>query len=113
MSYNIRNQVQLIGHLGSDPDQKELDGGQVKTSLNLATNRSYKNAQGEKVEETDWHNVITWGKTAEIAGKYLKKGSEVAIQGRLSTRKYEKDGQTRYITEVVANELLLMGSKPS
>lgn len=113
MSQNISNQVQLIGRVGSEPDQKEFDGGKSRTNLNIATHYTYKNAEGEKVEETDWHNVVAWGKTGEIAAKYLKKGSEVAIQGRLSTRKYEKDGQTRYITEVVASDLLLLGSKAS
>lgn len=109
----MRNQVQLIGRLGNDPDPKEFDGGRSCTNLNIATNFVYKNAEGEKVEETDWHNVVAWGKTGEIAAKFLKKGSEVAIHGRLSTRKYEKDGQTRYITEVVASDLLLLGSKAS
>lgn len=111
MSQNIRNRVQLIGHLGDDPNSTTLEGGSVCTNLRMATNRVYTNAKGEKVEETDWHSVVLWNKTAEVAAKYLKRGSEVAIQGRLSTRSYEKDGQTRYVTEVVADDLLLMGKR--
>jgi len=109
---NLRNRVSLIGRLGNDPEIKTYDGGRVKASLSLATNSSYKNANGEKVEETNWHNVVAWGKTAELAGKLMKKGKEVALEGKLINRKYDdKEGNTRYITEVQMNEFLLVGKK--
>lgn len=111
MAQSIRNQVQLIGHLGQDPESTTFDGGKVKTNLRLATNHKYRNADGELQDETDWHNVVLWDKPASLADKYLKKGSEVAVQGRLASRSYEKEGQTRYVIEVVANELMFMGKK--
>lgn len=111
MSQAIRNQVQLIGQLGDDPVTKQLDGGKQVTNMRLATNHSFTNAQGEKVDHTDWHNIVLWNKTAEVAAKFLKRGSEVAIQGRLTTRSYKKDGQTRYVTEVVGAEMLLLGKR--
>lgn len=111
MAQTIRNNVQLIGNLGSDPEMHTFESGKVKANLNLATNHSYKNASGEKVEDTQWHQVVAWGKSAEIAGKYLKKGAEVAIQGRLTSRTYEKDGVSRTAVEVLANEILLIGGK--
>jgi single-strand DNA-binding protein len=82
--------------------------------FSLATSESYKNDKGERVEETQWHNLIAWGKTAEIAGKYLSKGKEVAVEGKLVTRQYtDKDGNKRYTTEIVVNDLLLIGNKPA
>ena len=109
---SIVNRVQLIGRLGTDPEIKELDNDRKLAKLNLATNESYKNKKGEKITDTNWHNVVAWGKTAGILEKYTQKGSEIAIEGRLITRDYEnKDGEKRYVTEVVANEVLLM-SKP-
>lgn len=111
MSQHIRNQVQLIGHLGQDPESTTFDGGKIKTNLRLATNHKFKDAKGENKEETHWHNVVLWNKTAELAEKYLKKGSEIAVQGRLTSRSYEKEGQSRTITEVVANELMFMNRK--
>jgi single-strand DNA-binding protein len=109
---NLRNKVQLIGHLGGNPEVKNLEGGKTLAKFSVATNDTYKNAKGEKVEDTQWHNVITWGKTAEIAEKYLKKGSEVAVEGKLTSRSYEdKEGQKKYITEVVVNEILMLGKK--
>ena len=108
----LRNKVQLIGNLGNDPEIITLDSGKKLAKLSLATNESYKNAQGEKVTDTQWHNVVAWNKTAEIVEKYLQKGSEVAIEGKLTTRSYEtKEGEKRYITEVVCNELLMLGGK--
>lgn len=108
----LRNRVTLIGHLGQDPEMKTFEGGSTKANLRIATNSSYKNGKGERIEETTWHNVAMWGKTAEIAEKFLKKGSEIAIEGRLSNRSYEdKEGNTKYITEVVANELVMLGGK--
>lgn len=108
----IKNKVQLIGNLGNDPDVKQTESGKTLAKLSLATNDFYKNQKGEKVEDTQWHNLIAWGKTAELAEKYLKKGSEVAIEGKLTSRSYEnKEGEKKYITEVVVNEILMLGSK--
>jgi len=108
----LKNKVQLIGHVGNDPEIKTFDGGKKLAKLNVATNESYKNDKGEKVEETQWHNLIAWGKTADIIEKYVVKGKEIAIEGKLTHRSYEdKNGEKRYITEVVIDELLLLGSK--
>lgn len=106
----LRNKVQLIGNLGNDPEIINLDSGRTLAKFSLATNDSYKNANGEKVTDTQWHNVIAWGKTAEIIEKYVGKGKEVAIEGKLTSRSYEtKEGEKRYVTEVVCNELLMLG----
>lgn len=108
----LRNKVQLIGNLGMDPEVKTLEGDKKLAKMSLATNESYKNAKGEKVTETQWHNLIAWGKTADIIEKYLKKGSEVAIEGKLINRTYtDKEGIKKYITEIQVNELLLMADK--
>lgn len=106
----MRNKVQLIGHVGNDPAIKNLDGGKKVANLTIATNDTYKNEKGEKVEQTEWHKVVAWGKTAEIIEKYVTKGKEIAIEGKLTHRSYEdKNGEKRYITEVVANDILLLG----
>ena len=106
----LRNKVQLIGHVGQDPEIKNLDGVKKVANLTIATNDSYKNEKGEKVEQTEWHKVVAWGKTAEIIEKYVTKGKEIAIEGKLTHRSYDdKNGEKRYITEVVANDLLLLG----
>ena len=106
----LRNKVQLIGHVGQDPEIKNLDGGKKVANLTIATNDSYNNEKGEKVEQTEWHKVVAWGKTAEIIEKYVTKGKEIAIEGKLTHRSYDdKNGEKRYITEVVANDLLLLG----
>tara|TARA_R110001592_G_scaffold302168_1_gene574042 strand:+ start:2437 stop:2775 length:339 start_codon:yes stop_codon:yes gene_type:complete len=108
----LRNKVQLIGNLGTNPEIITLESGKKLAKFSLATNESYKNAQGEKVIDTQWHNIVVWNKTAEIVEKYLVKGNEVAIEGKLTTRSYEtKEGEKRYITEVVCNELLMLGNK--
>jgi len=108
----LRNKVQLIGHLGNTPEIITLDSGKKLAKFSIATNDTYKNAQGEKVQDTQWHNVVAWNKTAEIVEKYLDKGKEVAVEGKLTTHSYEdKDGNKRYITEVVCNELLMLGNK--
>lgn len=105
----LRNKVQLIGNLGNDPEIITLESGKKLAKFSLATNESYKNAQGEKVSQTNWHNLIAWGKTAEIVEKYVSKGKELAIEGKLTTRSWEdKDGMKRYATEVVVNELLML-----
>jgi len=108
----LRNKVQLIGNLGNAPEIITLESGKKLAKFSIATNDSYKNAQGEKITDTQWHNLVAWNKTAEIVEKYLEKGKEVAIEGKLTSRSYEdKDGTKKYITEVVVNELLLLGSK--
>nr|WP_299487410.1 single-stranded DNA-binding protein [uncultured Allomuricauda sp.] len=107
---SLRNRVQLIGNLGNDPETVTLENGNKLTKFSIATNESYKNAQGEKVTDTQWHNVVAWGKVAEIAENYLMKGKEVAVEGKLVSRSYEsKEGEKRYITEIKCNELLLLG----
>jgi single-strand DNA-binding protein len=106
----LRNKVQLIGHVGNDPEIKSFDGGKKLVNLSLATNESYKNDKGEKVEETQWHKLVAWGKTAEIIEKYVTKGKEIAIEGKLTHRSYDdKNGEKRYITEVVVDDVLLLG----
>jgi len=108
----LRNHVQLIGNIGDVPTITNLESGKKVARFQLATNEHYKNENGEKVQSTDWHTVVTWGKTAEIVEKYAGKGKEVGIVGKLKTRNYtSKDGDTRYVTEVVADEILLLGSK--
>ena len=110
--YALKNKVQLIGNLGNAPEVKTTESGKKLARFSVATNESYRNAQGEKVTETTWHNLVAWGKVADIAEKYLNKGSEVAIEGKLINRSYtDKDGTKKYITEVQVNELLMLGSK--
>ncbi len=109
----LRNRVLLIGRLGQDPERIEFDGDKVKANLRLATNEVYRNAQGEKTETTKWHNVIAWGQLAEIMTRYLSKGSEVAIEGRLVYRQYEdKAGQQRVAAEIVTQEMLMLDRVP-
>ena len=111
---NLRNKVQLIGRLGQNPEVKKLDSGKTVANFSIATSDKYKNAKGELIENTEWHNLVAWGKTAEIIEKYVKKGNEIAIEGKLTNRSWEdKDGNKQYRTEVLVNELLLMGSKPA
>ena len=108
----LRNKVQLIGNLGNDPEIINLESGKTLAKFSIATNESYKNAKGEKITDTQWHNVVAWGKTAQIIDKYVTKGKEVAIEGKLTSRSYEtKEGEKRYITEVVCNELMMLGNK--
>ena len=110
----LKNKVQLIGNLGNDPEVRNTESGKKLVKFSLATNESYRNAQGEKVKETQWHNLIAWGKVADIVEKYLNKGNEVAIEGKLITRNYnDKEGNKKYITEIQVNELLMLGSKES
>jgi len=109
---SLKNKVQLIGNLGNDPEIINLESGKTLAKFSIATNESYKNAKGEKITDTQWHNVIAWGKTAEIIEKYVTKGKEVAIEGKLTSRTYEtKEGEKRYVTEVVCNELLMLGKQ--
>jgi single-strand DNA-binding protein len=108
----LRNKVQLIGNLGNKPEIITLDSGKKLAKFSIATNETYKNAQGEKVTETQWHNLVAWNKTAEIAEKYLEKGREIVIEGKLTSRSYDDaNGVKKYITEVVVNEFLMLGNK--
>lgn len=110
--YALKNKVQLIGNLGNNPEVKTLDGGKKVARFNVATNESYRNTKGEKVTETQWHTLVAWGKVADIAEKFLQKGSEVAIEGKLINRSYnDKDGNKKYITEVQVNEILMFGKE--
>ena len=106
----LKNKVQLIGNLGQDPEIVTLENGSKLAKFSIATSDSYKNAQGQKVEDTQWHNIVAWGKTADIVENYLVKGKQVAIEGKLTHRSYEtKEGDKRYVTEVRCNELLMLG----
>lgn len=106
----LRNKVQLIGHVGNTPEIVNLESGKKLAKFAIATNESYKNSKGEKITDTQWHNIVAWGKTAELIENYVLKGKEVGIEGKLTTRNYEdKEGVKRYITEIVCSELLLMG----
>jgi single-strand DNA-binding protein len=108
----LKNRVQLIGNLGNTPEIITLESGKKLAKFAIATNETYKNAQGEKVTDTQWHNVVAWNRTAEIVEKYLEKGKEVMIEGKLTSRSFDdKEGNKRYITEVVCNELLMLGNK--
>ena len=110
--YALKNKVQLIGNLGNAPEIKTLESGKKMARFNVATNEVYRNAKGEKVTETQWHNLVAWGKVAEIVEKYLTKGKEVAIEGKLINRSYnDKEGNKKYITEIQVNELLMLGAK--
>lgn len=110
--YALKNKVQLIGNLGNAPEIKTFDSGKKMAKFSLATSENYRNAKGEKVQETQWHNLVAWGKVAEIVEKYLSKGKEVAIEGKLVNRSYnDKEGNKKYITEVQVSELLMLGSK--
>ena len=107
----MRNRVQLIGNLGQDPEIKTLESGKKVAHFTLATNESFKNSEGQKVEETTWHNVVAWNGLADTASRFLKKGREVAVEGRLVYRSYEdKKGLTKNVTEIVLNDLLLLRS---
>jgi single-strand DNA-binding protein len=106
----MRNRVQLIGHVGQDPEIKNLEGGKKLAKITIATNEVYYKENGDKVEQTEWHRVIAWGKTAEIIENYVTKGKEIAIDGKLAHRSYEdKDGEKRFITEVVASAIVSIG----
>ena len=110
----LKNKVQLIGNLGNAPEIKNTEKGRKLAKFSIATNETYYNAKGEKVVETQWHNLVAWGKVADVVEKYLSKGTEVAIEGKLMNNNYtDKDGNKRYSTEVQVHELLLLGSKPS
>lgn len=107
----LKNRVQLIGNVGQEPTITNLESGKKVARLSLATNENYKNSNGEKQTDTNWHTIVAWGKTAEIIEKYVSKGKEIAIEGKLTSRSYEtKEGEKRYVTEVIANEIVLLGN---
>jgi single-strand DNA-binding protein len=108
---SLRNSVTLIGRLGKDPEVKVF-GEKKKAAFSIATTDTYKNAKGEKVQDTQWHNVVIWGSLASVAEKHLKKGNEVCIEGKLVHREYEtSSGEKRLITEITVNDLLMLGEK--
>jgi len=105
----LRNSVRLIGNLGEDPKVRKLDSGKTVANFSIATNEIYRDNNGEKQSETTWHRLVAWGKQAEIAEKYLKKGSEIALEGKLTNRSYDgKDGEKHYVTEVLVNSILML-----
>ena len=109
---NLKNSVRLIGNLGQTPEVKDLSNGKKLAKFSMAINESYKNEAGERVTDTQWHNITAWGKQAELVSKLLKKGSEVAIEGKLTNNTYtDKDGVKRYSTEIVLNEFTMVGGK--
>lgn len=111
MSTSLRNRAILIGNLGQDPEIKTLDDGRKVAHFRIATNDAYKNADGQKIEETTWHNIVAWNGLAETASRFLKKGREVALEGRIAYRSYEdKKGVTKNITEIVLNDFLFLQS---
>ena len=106
------NKVILVGRLGKDPEVRYSNNGNAITNFNLATSRVYKNKQGEKVDETEWHRCVSFGRTAEVCGEYLHKGSLIYVEGRLQTRDWEdKDGNKRWTTEIIIDNMRMLGSK--
>lgn len=106
---SLKNRVNLIGNLGQDPELKNLENGKKVAHFTLATSDEFKNSDGQKVKETTWHNIVAWNGLADLAGRYLKKGGQVAVEGRIVYRSYEdKKGMTKYITEIVINEMLML-----
>jgi single-strand DNA-binding protein len=109
---NLRNNVRLIGNLGQDPEVRQTAKGSKVATLSIATSESYKNEKGEKITETQWHNLVAWGKQVDTIAKYLKKGSEIAVDGKLHSRSYvDKEGIKRYVTEIMINDFLMIGGK--
>ncbi|MEX1003542.1 MAG: single-stranded DNA-binding protein [Crocinitomicaceae bacterium] len=109
---NLRNKVQLIGHLGLAPEIIAFENGNKLAKIRLATNEVYKNSKGEKVTDTQWHSLVAWGKQADIFEKYVKKGQEIAVEGKIMTRSFEtKEGEKKYRTEIQIHELLMLGGK--
>jgi single-strand DNA-binding protein len=108
----LKNKVQLIGNVGQAPEMTVLDSGKKVIRFSLATNEFYRNVAGEKVQQTQWHNLVAWGRTADIIDKYVSKGKEIAVEGKLASRSYEtSEGEKRFITDVIVNEVVMLGSK--
>lgn len=113
MAYAISsmNKVILIGRLGGDPELKYTPNGTAQAKLNLATSERWKDNDGNNQEKTEWHRIITWRRQAEFAGEWLKKGQLVCVEGKLQTRSWEQDGEKKYMTEIVADNITMLGSK--
>jgi len=112
--YALKNKVQLIGYVGKQPDVRNTEGGKKWARFSVATSEVYRNAKGEKITDTQWHTLVAWGKLAALAEKYINKGTEVAVGGKLVKRSYaDKEGNKKYITEIQVNEVLLLGNKPA
>lgn len=108
----LKNSVRLVGNLGMDPEVKSFENDRKLAKIAIATNETYKNDKGERITDTQWHNLILWGAQAKLAEQILRKGDEIAIEGKLASRSYvDKDGVKRYVTEVVVNEFLKIGLK--
>jgi len=108
---SLKNHVQLIGRLGNNPEIITFDSGKRKATFSLATNDAYKNAEGNRIEETHWHNVVAWGKKVDVIEQYLSKGSEIAVTGKLIYRDYEVEGEKKYVTEISLKEMLMMSKR--
>jgi single-strand DNA-binding protein len=107
----VRNSITLIGNLGKDPELKQFENGRTLAKFSLATNEVYRNGNGDKITSTQWHNIVAWGKTAELMGSLLKKGKEVAVTGKLTYRSYQdKDGNNRYVSEIVIEDFALLSA---
>ncbi len=108
----LQNKVQLIGNVGNAPDIRNMESGKKMARLSIATNESYRNTKGELIKETQWHNMVAWGKNVDLIEKYVEKGSHIAIEGKLINRNYiDKEGVKKYITEVQINEILLLNNR--
>ena len=107
------NKVILIGNVGKDPEIRHLDSGVAVANFTLATSESYNAKNGERVTNTEWHNIVVWRGLADVVEKYVKKGSKLFLEGKITSRQYEKDGQTKYFTEIVANNMVMLDSKGS
>jgi len=105
------NKVILVGNVGKDPEVKYFEGGTVKANFSLATGETYKDKQGNKVDSTEWHNIIMWGKLAEIAEKYVRKGKQLYIEGKIKTRSYGEGDNKKYITEIIADNMTMLGTR--
>ena len=105
------NKVLLIGNLGKDPELKYTQGGTAVCTFSLATTESYKDKDGNRQDKTEWHNIVVWRRNAEVAAEYLKKGKQIYIEGKLQTRSWEQDGQKKYMTEIVVDRFLMLGTK--
>lgn len=107
------NKVILVGNLGRDPEVMTFDNGVKKASFSLATSESYKNKEGQRIDQTEWHNVVLWRGLAEVAEKYLRKGNQVYVEGKIKTRSYEQDGIKKYVTEIYADNMTMLGKRDS
>jgi len=106
----MKNKVNLIGNVGQDPDIKHLEGGNVVANFSLAPSEKFKTKSGEKKENTEWHNIVIWGKLAEVVEKWVTKGSRLDLEGKITTRSWEQDGVTKYKTEIVCNQMIMLSA---